>query len=61
MGMGVQNHVQAASPPGKGPSTHSTGGGVDPKIGPGGYGKSCSQLDLIASIFRRKKVRSEAS
>ena len=61
MGMGVQQHALAALPPGKGSSTHSTGGCVSPRIGPDGYGKSSSHWDLTASIFRMKKVCSETS
>ena len=61
MGMGAQQHAPAASPPEEGPSTHSTRGCVGPGVGPDGYGKSSSHWDLIASIFRMKKVCSETS
>jgi hypothetical protein len=39
-GVGSQRHAPAALPPGKGPSTHCTGGWVGPRAGLVGYEKS---------------------
>jgi len=40
MGIGGQRHASAVLPPGKTPSTHCTGGWVDPSVGLEGCGKS---------------------
>jgi hypothetical protein len=47
MGVGGKRRVPATLAPGKRPSTHSTGGGVSPRDGLAGRGKSRSHQDSI--------------
>jgi hypothetical protein len=51
MGVGGQRHAPAALPPEKRPGTHCIGGGVGPRAGLDGRGKSRPAVQSVVSRY----------